>query len=125
METNQDFRKAATAQILLDPEESGILEDDYAAFLNTRAKLLVAEIERLTGQSTAPRVEEIHAAIESLEERIRDAIHTTFVEGVGLNYWKQCVPEKIRESVEFRVHSEIKKKPASSRVDRRRAVSAT
>ena len=117
MEKNQDFEKAARAQLLPAPSESGISEDDYVQFLNTRAKLLVSEIERLTGLSTAPRVEERHAAIESLEERIRDTIHTTLVEGHGLKYWKQSVPQKIREDAESRIEFEVAKNPGVSAED--------
>jgi len=117
MEQNQDFDKAARAQLLPPPSESGILEDDYVRFLNIRAKLLVSEIERLTGLSTTPPEEERHAAIESLEERIRDTIHTTLVEGVGLDYWEQCVPEKIRTDVGYRIQSELKKNPSVQEAD--------
>ena len=71
---------------------TGIEIDDYLQFLKVRSELILQEIERLTGLSTAPPQDQRHKAIEHLESRLRDVIHNALNEGHGAKYWKEAIP---------------------------------
>lgn len=111
---NPDFAKAAACQLVPAGADCGIANDDYLTFLKIRSELLLEEIERLTGISSAPAADQRQAAVEELETRLRDVIHTTLLEGHGPKYWKQTVPQGIRQGAQGRIEHEISKQPGLS-----------
>ena len=80
-------------------------------FLKVRSELILQEIERLTGVSTAPPQDQRHKAIEQLEVRLRDLIHNSLNDGHGPAYWKKAVPEDVRDEVEKRIAMASRKQP--------------
>ncbi len=108
---NPDFEKTARSHLIPLGPDSGIAENDYVTFLKSRAELIMSEIARVCGGITAPRQEERQAAVEASEHRWRDLIHGVLAEQVGDGYWKQSVPQAVREGAEKRVQSDIRKHP--------------
>ncbi|MCB1078750.1 MAG: DUF262 domain-containing protein, partial [Verrucomicrobiae bacterium] len=114
---NPEFAKAARCQLLPTGDDSGVSADDYLTFLEARSQLLLEEIERLTGLSTAPAADQRQATVEDLETRLRNVIHTTLLEGHGQKYWKQNIPQGIRDGAQGRIDHEIRKQPGLSAAD--------
>jgi len=108
---NSRFAEAAETHLMPLGMNSGISENDYLAFLQARSKRVLEEIGRLCGRVTTPRADERQKEIERLEHRIRDCIDKVLNNAVGVRYWKQAVPQKIRESIEQRIESDLKKAP--------------
>lgn len=110
-EENPKFADAGLAQLLPSGKDAGLAEDDYVQFLKTRSELILGEIERLTGISTAPPENQQHRAIVRLETRLRNLIHTTLSEVYGQDYWRGAVPEDIRIEVQKKTDTELHKQP--------------
>ena len=73
--------------------------------------MIVQEIERLSGLSTAPREDQRHRTIERLENALRDLIHNALGVRFGQDYWKHAVPEDVRTEVEKRIEATLRKQP--------------
>ncbi len=114
---NSDFAKAARCQLVPTGADCGVAEDDYLTFLKTRSEQLIEEIERLTGLSTAPAADQRQTTVEDLETRLRNVLHTTLLEGHGPKYWKQNIPQGIRDGAQGRIEHEIRKQPGLSSDD--------
>ena len=102
---------AAATHLLPLGVDSGIADDDYPKFLTARADMLMEEVERLTGISTAPTADQRHQAVVQLETRLRELIHGTLVNRCGPQYWKTNVPGDVQEEVEKKIGSELRKRP--------------
>ncbi len=103
---NPSLDESLRAQLLPSPEANCISHDDYIGFLNSRSEMLLDEIRRLCGITSAPRPEQRFEALEILEKRIRDRIHAVLQASVGDDYWKQAVPEEIRKQATLRERSD-------------------
>ena len=108
---NKDFDEATKKQLIPTGEHAGITSDDYLQFLNTRAKMILREIEYVTGISTAPPEDRRQRAVEQMEHRLRDLIHNTMTETHGADYWKTFVPGDVKLEAERRIQAELKKQP--------------
>ena len=110
---NPHFAQATLSHLLpADPTAAGILQDDYLRFLRYRGELLLAEIKRLCGEITTPRVNERQISIEQLEYQIREIIHHTLSKRFAANYWKSNIPQSIRDEVDKRIREALRKNPA-------------
>ena len=110
-EENPQFAEAARSHLLPTWASSGVTENDYLLFLQTRGLLLLEEIERLCGEVTTPREDERQEAVSELERRIRDCIDTVLMEHVGEGYWRARIPQAVRESAEGRIRDAAAKDP--------------
>lgn len=108
---NPRYKGAAETHLLPTGDDAGLVNDNYELFLRARSELIVEEIERLTGVSTAPAEGHEQRAITELETRLRDLIHATLSEAHGSGYWKSAVPEDVRLSVERKVSDDLKRNP--------------
>lgn len=115
---NPNFGEAAKTHLLPISEDAGLEEEDgYLQFLKVRSGLIIREIERLTGISTAPPDDQQHSAIGKLETRLRDLIHITLLEAHGQDYWKIAVPDDVRNEAERRIDAELHKLPDRTHQD--------
>jgi len=108
---NPRFDEAARTHLIPTGEHAGLANDDYLIFLQVRSKMILEEIERLTGVSTAPPEDQRQKAVEFMEHRLRDVIHTTLVEAHGADYWKACIPGDVKAEAERRIEAELRKQP--------------
>ncbi len=108
---NSYFVEAAKSHLIPVGDNSGISEDDYLKFLQLRSKMILDEIERLTGISTAPPEDRRQQAVEHMENRLRDFVHNLMTEVHDHSYWKSCVPGDVKIEAEKRVELELKKQP--------------
>ncbi len=108
---NLKLDEALASHFIPCDKDSGIADDDYLQFLKVRSELIIQEIERLTGLSTAPSKDQRQKAIEQLETRLRDLIHNSLNELHGMNYWKTAVPVDIRDDAEKRIEAYLHKHP--------------
>jgi hypothetical protein len=108
---NSQYKEAARTHLLPLSEDSGIEQDDYLQFLKIRSELILQEVERLTGLSTAPSEDQRQKAVERLETQLRDLIHSTLADGYGLEYWKMAIPEDVRTGVAGRIEAALRKNP--------------
>jgi hypothetical protein len=101
---NSKFEEACERQLIPITKDSGIWTDDYDAFLEARAKLLLEEIERLCGISITIPGRERHDAIGRIEERLRDKIYAVLEKAHGPDYWNpQNIPQDVYRDVEERI----------------------
>jgi hypothetical protein len=114
---NDQFEDAIGTHLIPAGKDSGIETDDYLQFLKARSELIMEEIERLTGLSTAPPQDRRHKTIERLELRLRDLIHNALNEGHGSDYWKQTIPQDVRDEVEKRIAMTLRKQAKSLPAD--------
>lgn len=114
---NVHFIEAAKTHLIPTESNSGIATDDYLQFLKTRSELILAEIERVTGLSTAPPENQRHKVIERLEGWLRDCVHSTLNETHGPHYWKRAIPEDVRTEVEKRIAGAVRKQGVSTSID--------
>jgi hypothetical protein len=108
---NPHFEEAAKTHLIPTGSESGIASDDYLQFLKSRSQVILDEIERVTGLSTAPREDQWHQKMKHLETSLRDLIHNGLGESLGNGYWKLAVPEDVRIEVEKRIDAAVRKQP--------------
>jgi hypothetical protein len=93
---------------------SGLLEDDFARFLDFRADQLVMAFRVRTGIGSAS--EELFSSdpakpISLLETRMRNFLHETLRGGASESYWKECIPPDIQEAVNRKLGEEMKRHP--------------
>lgn len=105
---NTQLERAAAAQLIPLGPESGIETDDYPLFLQKRAELLLQEIGRVCGEITGPTEDERASAVAQLEDRLRSILHETLSRAAGDRYWKQIVPEAVRQEAEKRIAKELR-----------------
>lgn len=108
---NAQFADAAQSHLIPIGKDSGLSTDDYMQFIAARSELIIQEIERLTGVSTAPRKNQRPQAVERLETRLRDLIHNTLTEVHGHDYWRTTVPEDVRVEAEKKIQTDLRKQP--------------
>ena len=108
---NSAFSSAAKTHLIPSGDGSGIEQDDYLAFLQARGQLILDEIGRLCGRITTPREDERQAALEAVENRIRECIDSVLQEGFGDAYWRVAIPEAIRADAEGRIQRDLKSDP--------------
>jgi hypothetical protein len=111
---NSSFADAALSHLIPMGPDNGVDQDDYLAFLQARANMILGEIARLCGSITTPREDERQKTVEKLEIRIRDIIHANLLEAHGDGYWKATVPEAIRREAEKRIDSDLRTNPDRS-----------
>jgi hypothetical protein len=92
-------------------KDCGLYDDNYLEFLKARSKIIVEEIERLTGRTTAPAPDQRQKTIERLESQLRDLIHGTLTDAHGQNYWSTAVAEDVRSEAETKIAAALKKQP--------------
>jgi len=112
---NDNFVEATRSHLIPDENNDVILQDDYLNFLQVRGKMILNEIEQLTGISTAPPEDRRQQAVEHMETRLRDFIHNIMAEKHGLDYWKHFIPGDVKFGAENRIENEIKKQPERNR----------
>jgi hypothetical protein len=95
---NPRFEEAVKTHLIPTGDDSGIAADNYLQFLKARSQLILQEIERVTGLSTAPREDQRHRTIQRLENALRDLIQNALAERFGQEYWKHAVPEDVRSA---------------------------
>jgi hypothetical protein len=108
---NSNFVTAAQTHLLPVEQDCGLYDDNYLEFLKARSKLILEEIERLTGRTTAPAPDQRQKTIERLEFQLRDLIHGTLAGAHGQNYWSTAVPEDVRSEAETKIAAALKKQP--------------
>lgn len=108
---NSQYEEAARTHLLPLSEDSGIEQDDYIQFLKFRSELILRELERLTGLSTAPSEDQRQKAVERIETQLREIIHSALTEGYGSDYWKTAVPGDVQAGVAGRVEVALRKNP--------------
>jgi len=108
---NSRFDETAKSNLLPVGSGCGIEDDDYNLFLQARGKLIIDEIRRLSGELTAPRIDERQVAVERLEKRLRGVIDRTMMRAEGNSYWKIRVPPQIRQEADKRIQAAIDKYP--------------
>lgn len=59
----------------------------------------------------------VYIAISAFENSIRDFVSKTLLEEKGVNWWEECVPDKIKKNSETRMEEEAKYKWQTSRGD--------
>lgn len=111
---NPEFEDAARTHLLPLGRDSGLQTDDYVKFMKARSDLIVKEIERLTGVSTTPPFDNRRKAIEMIETRIRELIHSNLAGAYGQDYWTTAVPEDVRTEAERRIAADLRKQPELS-----------
>lgn len=114
---NPDFEKAARSHLLPVNTGDWIAEDDYEAFLEARAEMILDEVARLCGGLATPREDERQETIRKLEERLRDLIAQTLGDSFGSKYWKSHVPEAVRSAIEMRISQAIEREPELQAAD--------
>jgi len=114
---NPHFDDAAKTHLIPTGADSGIPGDDYLQFLKARSQLILEEIERVTGLSTAPPQDQRYRAMERLETSLRDLIHDSLSERHGQGYWKHAVPEDVRSEVEKRITAALRNQPKLNSAD--------
>lgn len=114
---NPKFEVAAATHLLPKSTSECITNDDYLEFLEVRGQLILDEVRRLCGEVTTPREGEQQGAVHDLERRLRDVIHGVLSAKAGDKYWKQCVPQDVRENAEKRIQQAIMKYPDMRRED--------
>ncbi|MDZ4657522.1 MAG: DUF262 domain-containing protein [Bythopirellula sp.] len=108
---NPDFEKAARSHLIPLSADSGLFDNDYKKFLQQRGELILAEIHRLCGDVSTPRLEERQQFIEQLENRIRSCIHEVLLSNAGNAFGKTNIPPDIRKNVEERIEQDLAKHP--------------
>ena len=108
---NSRYDEAARTHLLPLGKDSGIEQDDYIQFLKIRSELILREIERLTGFSTAPTEDQRQKTVERIETQLRDIIHNVLAEGYGSDYWKVAIPGDVQAGVTGRVEAALRKNP--------------
>jgi len=108
---NSRYEEAARTHLLPLSEDSGIEQDDYIQFLKFRSELILRELERLTGLSTAPSEDQRQKAVERIETQLRDIIHSALTDGYGSDYWRTAVPGDVQAGVAGRVEVALRKNP--------------
>lgn len=108
---NSRYDEAARTHLLPLGKDSGIEQDDYIQFLKIRSELILREIERLTGLSTAPTEDQRQKTVERIETQLRDIIHNVLAEGYGSDYWKVAIPGDVQAGVTGRVEAALRKNP--------------
>jgi hypothetical protein len=111
---NTQFEMAARTHLLPIDSSAGIWNDDYLEFLKERSKLILEEIERLTGRSTSPRGDQRQSTVERIENQLRDFIHGTLVDVHGQDYWNVSLPSDVRDEANRRIALALEKQPALS-----------
>lgn len=114
---NRRFDEAAKSHLLPTNKGSGVETDDYLEFLKARSQLIIQEVERLTGVSTAPPEDQRFSSVERLELRLRNLVHGVLNEGHEQGYWKKVIPQDVRDEVEKRIDSALRKQPESKKAD--------
>lgn len=114
---NDRFNQAIKTHLIPVGKNAGIEDDDYLKFLKARADLIIQEIERLTGLSSAPSEDERYSAIERVEAGLRDLIHSVLSESLGSEYWKHVIPGDVNLEVEKRIKAALRKQPESKQAD--------
>ena len=106
---NPQFVEAVKSHLLATGPGSGVPKNDYLKFLEIRGGLILEEIRRLCGEISTPREDERQAAVQELEQHLRDLIHTTLAGQFGENYWKSHVPPDVRTNAENRIKEALAK----------------
>jgi hypothetical protein len=114
---NTRFEEATKTHLIPVGKGAGISNDDYLEFLKARSQLIIQEVERLTGVSTAPSEDQRFQSIKRLELRLRALIHNALNEGHEQGYWIKAVPEDVRVEVEKRIEKALRKQPDSRKAD--------
>ena len=111
---NQDLEGILQHHYIPGLAQSGLLEDDFARFLDFRADQLVKVFRARTGIGSAS--EELFSSdpakpISLLETRMRNFLHQTLKGGASDSYWKECIPPDIQEAVNKKLGEEMKRHP--------------
>ncbi len=114
---NPKFEMATATHLLPKSTAKCIVNDDYLEFLKVRGQLILDEVRRLCGEITTPREGEQQGSVHDLERRLRDVIHGILSAKAGDKYWKQCVPQEVRENAETRVQQALAKYPDMHKED--------
>lgn len=94
---NPKFSQALERSLIPKPAESGIDSDNYAKFLECRARLLLDEVQRLCGHLDRPAERERSARLGGIEVAFRDHIDEVLSREGGEAYWKQSMPPDVME----------------------------
>ncbi len=110
-----DFEKIMSTHFIPVDEDSGIWTDNFSAFLNQRARLLIMEIRRLCGLIVRMPEEQRNPVIDAIEISIRNTIHNVLSAAYGLDYWRSEIPGDIRDRVKNRIETILGSVPGSER----------
>lgn len=118
---NPQLEDVLRSHFIDDPKGSGILENDFEAFVQYRAERILEEMRRLAGE-----MEEIEAdftgdegkAIEKFELRMRDLIDSTLGHE-DPDYWEKTASPDFRARIEERIAAWLRANPARKRDEAR------
>lgn len=106
---NSKFFDACDTHLLPTDQESGVWDNNYLKFMKARARIILDEVERLTARKTTPVPNARHKSIEQIERRLREVIDEKLSAAHGREYWKVAVPSDIREDVEKKIASALRR----------------
>lgn len=116
--SNADFEDVLKTHLI--KYDDSIKRDDYYSFLGSRAKLLLDEIEKLTGSKATPIItSDVSKVLEKTETKLRDLIDRKLFEK-DPDYWKgenHIIPNDIIGNVRKRINEYLSKNPSKNLAD--------
>ncbi len=102
-------------------QESGLLDDDFDAFVHYRAEAILKDMRRLAGDMAEVEADfagDEAKAIEKFELRLRDLIHST-LRASDTAYWAKTGSQEFRTRIEERITDWLQANPARTRGEAR------
>lgn len=115
--SNDILKTVLKSHLINDASKSGVLKDDFQAFIEYRSEQLMHEIRRLTADMTeieADMAESELGTVEQFELRLRDLMHSR-IHAANPDYWKGTASPELRSKVEDRISAWIKAAPGRAR----------
>jgi len=115
-DSNSQFKETIQSHLIGDLKEFGILNDDFDLFLERRAERIENTLRSLLGLKTKTETQfekegGPDALINVFERRMRDLINYYATQEYGEDYWKEAVPQDIREVVDKKISRMVRVKP--------------
>ncbi|MFH1408194.1 MAG: DUF262 domain-containing protein [Patescibacteria group bacterium] len=118
LKSNSDFED--TLKTHLVKYDDSIKRDDYNSFLGSRAKLILDEIEKLTGSNATPVITGDDSKIlEKTETKLRDLLDRKLFEK-DPDYWKgekRIIPSDIVGNIRKKINEALSKNPPKNLTD--------
>lgn len=117
---NPDFEVAAASQLLPVTVEAAIWRNDFSGFIQERATLLAAELNRLIEskpgefvqpQNAEPEKSADETRIDAIEIRLRDLIDHRLTAVLGSHYWNPSMPGDVITYTKDRIQQHLAQHP--------------
>ncbi len=116
---NEKPSDALASHLIPDLSKSGLLEDDFKAFVDYRGQAILREVRKLSGDMTEVEIlmrNEKNKPIDEFENGMRRYITAVLSSKHG-DKWRECIPQELRQDAEDKIEHEVRKTSGKTKDD--------